>query len=525
MLELITASGNISIRDMEQDYTVTHKYSGVDTLHFELSPEDPAYGLLEVEGLVHETTEDQTYVIHGIDAGTDRAAVDCELALDDWKADMYLGYSNHTASLEQTLEPVVPTGWSIVWEARCSGVEELNLEGGTPLDIFLGAQDKFDCAMRFDTKEQICRIYMPHQSPLGNTVLTEGAALLCRPQYVGKSTGLVTRLYPIGANGLTVEAANGGVAYIENHSFTDKVICDVWQDERYTIPEHLLAAARKKLKTLAVPAISWELSLADLYRLDPEQFPEHRVELFRSVSFQYGDRTISALCVQEEIHPHRPEHNTVYIGAVPASAMGTLGSLAEDLRDPNSAYNGRHAAAVTNATKKIVGSSGGHVVLVLDADGKPEELCVLTDTEDIATAQSLWRWNEGGLGHSTSGYNGEYSLALTKDGGIVADRITTGTLNADFVNLAGRFSVFSGSTLGGYIGFMAGSTNLDITDGIGICDASGECYMIATNEGVRMQAGSTRIYIVKNGDAHIHGNLHVTGTVDAKNISYTKEAT
>lgn len=519
MLELITTSGTVSILDMEQDYAVTHKYSGMDTLRFDISLEDPAYGLLGVEGVIHETTENQTYIIKGIDAGESQAAVNCTLALDDWRADMYLHYSNHTASLEQTLEPVLPKGWSLVWEARPSESETLNLEGGTPLDIFLGAQDKFDCAMRFDTATRVCQIYAPHQSPLGKTVLTEGGSLLCRPQYVGKSTGLVTRLYPLGANGLTVESANGGKAYIEDHSFTDKVICDIWQDERYTIPENLLAAAKKKLATLAVPFISWELSLADLYRLDPAQWPEHRVELFRSVSFQYGDKQITALCVEEEIHPHRPEHNTVYIGAVPASAMGTLGSLSEDLRDPNSAYNGRHAAAVANATKKIVGSSGGHVVLVLDGDGKPEELCVLTDTEDISTAQSLWRWNEGGLGHSDSGYNGEYTLALTKDGGIVADRITTGTLNAEYVNLAGRFSVFCGGTLGGYIGYMAGSTGTDTTNGIGVCDATGECYVIATDEGVRMQAGSTRMYIVKNGDAHIQGNLHVSGKVEAKNIS------
>ena len=165
------------------------------------------------------------------------------------------------------------------------------------------------------------------------------------------------------------------------------------------------------------------------------------------------------------------------------------------------------------------------MVLVLDDDGKPEELCVLTDTEDIATAQSLWRWNEGGLGHSASGYNGDYSLALTRDGGIVADRITTGTLNAENVHLAGRFSVYSGSTLGGYIGFMAGSTDVDITDGIGVSDASGQCYAVATNEGVRLQAGSTGLYLVRNGDIYIRGNLHVTGKVDARSITQSKEET
>lgn len=614
MLELITASGNVSIRDMESDYTLTHKYSGVDTLHFDISVEDPVFPLLELEAVVYETTEQQTYLIRGIDAGDAQAAVDCELALDDWKRDMFLKYSNDNASLPSALAPVVPDAWTLSWETQVTGTAELNMEGGTPLNIFLAAQDKFDCAMRFDTAKKVCRIYQPHLTPLGHSVLTEGASLLCRPQYVGKSSGLVTRLYPIGANGLTIESVNNGKAYVEDHSFTDKILCQIWQDERYEIPANLMAAAKKKLKKLAVPAISWELSLADLYRLDPAKWPEHQVGLFWQVQFQYGDRQVSALCVQEEIHPHRPEHNTVYIGAVPASTMSSLHSLTEEVQSPNSVFNAVHAAAVKNATDKIVGSTGGHVVLVRDADGKPEELCVLSDSEDISTAKSLWRWNEGGLGHSDSGYNGNYSTAITKDGAIVADRITagklnanivktgtlsdyhgknywnmetgefslastitvggstvdgiasaaadsavnsydsaldqqtvfnkltgngqtqgiylrggrlylnasymqTGQLNANNVDLTGRFAVYNGNTLGGYIGFMAGATDTEITDGIGVCDPSGACYAIVTTEGVRLQAGNTTIYAVKNGDVHVSGNLRVTGNVYGANIS------
>ena len=613
MLELITASGTVSIQDMGNDYALTHKYNGVDMLHFDISLEDPVFPMLELEALVYESTENQTYLIRGIDAGEHQAAVDCELNLDDWKQDIFLKYSNNTASLPATLAPLLPNGWTLSWESQILGMAELTTEGGTPLDIFLAAQDKFDCAMRFDTAEKICRIYDPHQSPLGYTVLAEGASLLCRPQYVGKSSGLATRLYPIGANGLTIASVNGGKDYVEDHSFTDKVICEIWQDDRYEIPSNLMAAAKKKLKKLAVPSISWELSLADLYRLDPVKWPEHRVELFWQVQFQYGNRQISALCVQEEIHPHCPEHDTVYIGAVPASAMSGLSSLTEEVQNPNSAFNMVRAAAVDNATKKIVGSTGGHVVLVLDANGKPEEICILTDTEDISTAQSLWRWNESGLGHSDTGYNGEYVTAITKDGAIGADRITagqlnanivkagtlsdyhgknywnmetgefslssavtvggntvdgiaseaadsavhtydsslnqqavfnkltgggqtqgiylqggrlylnasymqTGQLNANNVDLTGRFAVYNGDTKGGYIGFMAGATDTAATDGIGVCDPSGSCYAIATTEGVRLQAGNTSIYAVKNGDVHVTGNLHVTGQVHAENI-------
>lgn len=55
---------------------------------------------------------------------------------------------------------------------------------------------------------------------------------------------------------------------------------------------------------------------------------------------------------------------------------------------------------------------------------------LIMDTKDINTAANVWRWNRGGLGHSSTGYYGDYSTAITQDGSIVATMITSGILNA-----------------------------------------------------------------------------------------------
>lgn len=89
------------------------------------------------------------------------------------------------------------------------------------------------------------------------------------------------------------------------------------------------------------------------------------------------------------------------------------------------------ANAIANATNKITGNKGGYVVLHSDANGTPYEFLVM-DTPDINTAVNVWRWNLGGLGFSSNGYNGDFSsLALTMDGQINADMITTGLLSAN----------------------------------------------------------------------------------------------
>lgn len=83
---------------------------------------------------------------------------------------------------------------------------------------------------------------------------------------------------------------------------------------------------------------------------------------------------------------------------------------------------------IETAVEKVTGNLGGYVILHdSDGDGYPDELLIM-DTDDITTATSVWRWNQQGLMWASS-YTGQYStLAITNDGKITADAITTGIL-------------------------------------------------------------------------------------------------
>lgn len=89
--------------------------------------------------------------------------------------------------------------------------------------------------------------------------------------------------------------------------------------------------------------------------------------------------------------------------------------------------------AIKNATGLITGQTGGYVVIHTSTDtGKPYELLIL-DAPSIEEAVNVWRWNVGGLGFSKNGYSGPYETAITADGQIVADFITSGTLVANII--------------------------------------------------------------------------------------------
>ena len=66
----------------------------------------------------------------------------------------------------------------------------------------------------------------------------------------------------------------------------------------------------------------------------------------------------------------------------------------------------------------------------------------IMDTDDVSTAQNIWKFGLGGIGFSSTGISGPYTIAITQDGKIVADFITSGHLNANVIN---------GGTLSGVI--------------------------------------------------------------------------
>lgn len=116
--------------------------------------------------------------------------------------------------------------------------------------------------------------------------------------------------------------------------------------------------------------------------------------------------------------------------------------------------------------------------------------------------------------------------ALSQEGAttINGSNITTGTLSAESIKLRGKFAVYNGNEMGGYLGYMEGSTGEEITRGIGMCNIKSDCYVIATDAGVAVQCGGNRFFMTKTTNATfrcqvaVKGELSVSGIVRAKDF-------
>lgn len=201
-------------------------------------------------------------------------------------------------------------------------------------------------------------------------------------------------------------------------------------------PEQLKARADTYVadNKVGVPKVSLSVSFAALDQTD--EYADLRllekVDLCDTVTVQYAalgvDAEAKIIKITTDVLLER--YKKIEIGDARGSLSDTIANQGQQIQEKPSKSDLQQT--VDNSTDLITGGKGGHVVIRLDGEGKPFEILIL-DTDDITTAQNVWRWNSGGFGHSSTGYNGPYSTAITQDGKIVADFITAGALNANIL--------------------------------------------------------------------------------------------
>lgn len=158
-----------------------------------------------------------------------------------------------------------------------------------------------------------------------------------------------------------------------------------------------------------------------------------RVDLCDTVHIYYEALGISATakCIAVTWDALAERYVSTTFGDAKTNITDTIITVSKESK--NAVTRSVMAEAIANATALITGNLGGYVILHdTNNDGEPDEILIM-NTADINTATKVWRWNKNGLGYSSNGYAGTYGLAMTADGAIVADFITTGTLTANII--------------------------------------------------------------------------------------------
>ena len=171
---------------------------------------------------------------------------------------------------------------------------------------------------------------------------------------------------------------------------------------------------------------SWKVSF-----VDTEDFID-KVALGDTLHVYYEALGVNATAraVKTEYDVLKGKYKSITVGRVKQNLAAIIVNDKKETDEKIKTAKSYLEQAIDEATYSI--THGGGVFRAI-YDGYNLKEIVSLDDPDITQALSVWRWNNGGFGHSSTGYNGQYTLALLPDGSINASMITTGILNANII--------------------------------------------------------------------------------------------
>jgi len=301
-------------------------------------------------------------------------------------------------------------------------------------------------------------------------------------------------MHPSGADYVYSGEAASTYGFIEKVVVFDKVE-DV---------NELLALGKEYLTKTQFENLVIEAQAIDL-GLTNTEFQNFRIlDKIRVVSTPHGlDRYF--ILSKMTINLNNPEKDTITLGieeakSLTAKTQSSAQRLTTDL-DEQSTYL---KSAIDNATALITGAEGGHVVFGFNQQGQPTEIKI---QDALNNPTKLWRWNMNGLGYSSN--SGQtYGTAITMDGSIVANYITSGTMTADRIR-------------GGEL--LLGGSGLAATGQITIRNSNNDVIGYWNKDGINVLAGSISGAAISGGT--ITGATITGGTITSESDDYTTTIT
>lgn len=288
--------------------------SGDKTISFSYPKNGAELEKLKPENYIR--TEKDEYVLKKVETGETTNKYTAQLNVEELEAQEFLyGFASETQTARACLEFAFEgTGWTVgictITKRRTVDIEEST----NAWKVLQEVLDTYRAECRIHTLTKTVDIMEAIGEDRG-AYFVEGLNL--RKLTVKSDTyDFYTRIYPVGADGITPEIILG-VPYIDNHQYTDKVIPRYWKDERYTITENLIEDAQARLDAASKPYTAYTADVADL----AAQSDEYDV-----LAYDIGDM-VTLISKTEKTkekqrivklteYPKHPEQNTCELSSV-----------------------------------------------------------------------------------------------------------------------------------------------------------------------------------------------------------------
>ena len=422
-------------------------------------------------------------------------------------------YTNYNSTMTEIKEDLIDDIGGFLRVRHENNIRYLDYLASSPRtnsQIIRLGENLIDLSVGLDTEELATVII-----PLGETLDTQSIPGL--DERLTIKTAAADSMHPAGTDYVYSQAAVSSFGWIE------KVI--EWND--VTEVSNLLSKGKKYLQETQFENLVIKAQAIDLGITSEELQKFRLLDMIRIISEPHGlDRYF--MLSELNINLNNPEQDTVTLGIEEFNSLTAKSASANEkiLKDIEQLPTSNQVkSAIDNATALITGAEGGYVVIERNAQGQPIEIKI---QDALNNPTKIWRWNQNGFGYSNDGGQ-TYGLAMTMDGSIVANYITSGTMTADRVR--GGELIAGGSGLGanGQI-TIKDSSNRDIitinTYGMTLYDENGQGKAWLDHSGLIISGGTIRasdIYAANVYGAYISSECIIetpTLRIDAQGSLY-----
>lgn len=323
----------------QDDYAIHHFTSGLDEVVFSLPVEDPNYPKLN-EGVTTliETTENQKYLVQKINVVQGKASVTAPIDLSDWQIDLLFktrADHNYIVDYGFTFSGTASNALSTIMSraAALFGWTQLGPIVSDDITISMLAPSPLEAVQqikktipyvvfRFSVPDKSVKMFsLENIGDISEAICVSiERNLRSYPEIKASSKDLVTRLYPVGKNNISIRGASANPyptrSYIENTQATGgRIIAQVWRDERYTDQNALYYAATERLRCLSNPVRTWKFNVVDLKRIGNAGGEEAPLQLATWIVYMdpYQKTANPAMIIADVVYPYYPEKNQITV--------------------------------------------------------------------------------------------------------------------------------------------------------------------------------------------------------------------
>lgn len=249
-----------------KDLKVERELSGDEVLSFLYPQTDIKYDSIKEECYIR--TKKNEYVIKEVNVSDDWTEFVGKVNVEDLRGIPFPHFETVAQNCINTVNlALAGTGWTI-GSCNVTKVRTVRKANCSSYDILQQIRKVFFCDFEFDAINKKIYIYQSMGQDRG-TYFTEELNLR-RLEIQSNSYDYITRLIPIGKDGLKINDINGGKEYVENYQYSNKIISVYWEDNSCETKESLKEDAIAKLNELSKPIKAYSADIYDLASINSQ---------------------------------------------------------------------------------------------------------------------------------------------------------------------------------------------------------------------------------------------------------------